>query len=84
MGTLDRYDLIVDFQRGDKIDLRKLHVTFLGSYSEDEVLSSGVSGKFYFNATVGQLRFDVNGDGIVDHVIGVTAALLTATDFFLQ
>ncbi|MDF2809838.1 MAG: hypothetical protein K0S56_869 [Microvirga sp.] len=73
MGTLDRHDTISDFSAGDRIDLRGLGVTFLGSGSSDAALNAAKPGQFYFNAALGELRFESNGDGIAEFAFRVAA-----------
>lgn len=74
MGTLERCDTIMDFGPGDRIDLRGLGLTFVGTGTSDAVLNASTTNQFYFNTTTQQLRFDANGDRTVDHVIAVPGA----------
>ena len=71
-------DMITDFTSGvDKIDLRAMHLTFIGT--------AGFSGK------AGELRYipgyltgDINGDGVNDFAIELPGvAALLGTDLFL-
>jgi serralysin len=79
MGTLDRHDRIMDFQKGDKIDLHRLNVTFLGNGEGDNVLSAGKAGQCYFNTAAQELRFDANGDGVAERAIGLKVAAIVAS-----
>lgn len=76
MGTREKSDRIVDFGRGDKIDLRGLGVKFIGKSTDDAILNMHTMPKqFYLNVTLDELRFDANGDGIVDHLIRIGGTL---------
>ncbi|AWM87694.1 M10 family metallopeptidase C-terminal domain-containing protein [Microvirga sp. 17 mud 1-3] len=71
MGTLEHHDEIMDLQPGDKIDLRALHTTFLGTGASDALLSSGVAGQAYFNWSTQELRLDADGNGTADFAISM-------------
>ena len=83
MGKPEHHDTISDFSAGDRIDLRGLGATFLGSAADDAVLKPTKPGEFYFNSTTRELKFDVTGDGKVDHVIGLPQGEIIANSFLL-
>ena len=63
--------------------MRGLGATFLGSAADDAVLKPAKPGEFYFNSTTRELKFDVTGDGKVDHVIGLPQGEIIANSFLL-
>lgn len=82
-GTLDHHDQILDLAPEDRIDLRALHATFLGAGQDDALLHAATVGQFYFNTLTQELRFDANGDGVADAVLGGKLAALTAGSLLL-
>ncbi|MGO4706125.1 M10 family metallopeptidase C-terminal domain-containing protein [Microvirga sp. 2MCAF38] len=74
MGTLDRPDAIIDFTPGDRIDLRGLGLKFLGNAGADSILTATKFAQFYFNSSLGELRFDSDGNGTADFAIRAVAS----------
>ena len=85
--TRDRDDHIVDFTKGDRIDLRGLDAN-LGRNGDQAFAFIGAND---FTKVAGQLRYDgttlsgdVNGDGIADFTVVIdNHATLTTGDLFL-
>jgi serralysin len=83
IGTPERPDWIPDFGRGDRIDLRKLGLAFLGASDRNLLAESKTAGRFYYDTPAQELRFDADGNGTADHVIRVNIAEITAGMFLL-
>jgi serralysin len=86
-STLERGDTILDFARGDKIDLSQLDAN--SRAIKDQAFT--FIGSAAFSKKAGELRYDgnnvygdVNGDGLADFSVAIANhAALTSSDFIL-
>ncbi|HEX8444054.1 MAG TPA: M10 family metallopeptidase C-terminal domain-containing protein, partial [Allosphingosinicella sp.] len=86
-STLERGDTILDFTRGDKIDLSQLDAN--SRAIKDQAFT--FIGSAAFSRKAGELRYDgtnvygdVNGDGLADLSVAIANhAALTSSDFIL-
>lgn len=83
LGSVESPDIIADFETGDRIDMRMLELTFRGEGTNDTVLNAPTGGQFYVHTSLKQLRFDIDADGAVDHIVSISGASVTGSALIL-
>jgi hypothetical protein len=92
LGTLVDHDQIVGFTGGDRIDFRGIDpdrkagdqkLKFLGNSNSDVLLAGKKAGQFYYNTDSQELRFDANGNGVVDHALEVAGLKTMKAGYFI-
>jgi serralysin len=66
-GDASNFDEIVDFDSGDKMDLRLLKLDYHGNSTSDAALRSEKRANAYFNLVLHELRIDFDGNGTTDY-----------------